>query len=98
MPTPPIAQLCHYSDLSTIPLLDSDRLGQVTREVDIQSFKNCKPVRNELQGNHVQQTLEAIDSLGNFDLLSLRGLELVVSGVADDNRLATTGNDYMDTD
>lgn len=73
--------------------LDSDRLGKVTREVYVEALENGKPVGNELQGNDVQNALEDINSLGDLNLLGLRGLELLITTVADDNGLAATSND-----
>ena len=73
-------------------LLDSNRLGQVTGEVDVQTLHDSEPVGNELQRNDVQETLQAVDGLGNLDLLRQVGLELFITGVADNDRLATTCN------
>ena len=75
-------------------LLDGDRLGEVAREVHIETLKNSEPVGNKLKRNDVQKTLEAVDRLGDLNLLSLRSLELFIIGVADDNGLATTSNDW----
>jgi hypothetical protein len=75
-------------------LLDSDRLGQVTREVDVETLQNSQPVGDELQRDDVQDTLQAVDRLGDLDTLSIGGLELLVVGVADDNGLAASGNDW----
>lgn len=76
------------------PLLDGNRLGQVARKVDVQALHHCKPVGDELQRDDVENTLQDIDGLRDLNRLGLRGLELRVAGVADDDRLATTGNDY----
>ena len=75
------------------PLLDRDRLGKVTREVNVQALEDSQPVGNELQGNDVEDTLKAVDGLGDLNLLGLRGLELLISRVADDNGLAAASND-----
>jgi hypothetical protein len=74
-------------------LLDRDRFGQVTREVDIQSFSNRKPVGNQLQRDDVQQALKEVHSLGHFDALGFGGWEFRVVLVADDNRSTSTGDD-----
>jgi len=47
-----------------------------------------------LERDDVQETLQAVDSLGDFDLLSLTSLELLIVGIADDNWLARTSNDW----
>lgn len=73
-------------------LLDSHRLGKVAGEVHVETFTHGKPVSDQLQGNDVEQTLEAVDSLGHFDLFRLRGGEFGVIVVADDNRTAATSN------
>ncbi len=39
---------------SIIPLLHSDRLGQIPREVDVETLAHGEPVRDELQGDDVQ--------------------------------------------
>lgn len=75
------------------PLLDGDRLGKVAREVDVETLQDGEPVGNQLEGDDVQETLENVDRLGDLDLQSLAGLELVVARVADDNGLAITSND-----
>jgi hypothetical protein len=77
-----------------LSLLDGDRLGQVAREIDVQALKNSEPVGNELERDDVEETLEGVDGLGDLDLLSLRGLELLIVRVADDNGLAATSNDW----
>lgn len=75
-------------------LLDSDRLGQVTREIDVESLHNSKPVSDQLQRNDIEDTLEGVDRLGDLNLLSLASLELLVTRVADDNGLSAASNDY----
>ena len=52
-------------------LLDCHRLGQVTGEVDIESFLDSKPVGDELEWNNVKQTLENVDGLWDLDLLGV---------------------------
>lgn len=81
--------------LSQGALLDGNRLRQIAREIDVQALHDGKPVGNELQGNDVENALEGIDRLGDLNLLRLVvGLELLIAGVADDDRPATTGSDY----
>lgn len=81
---------------SVVPiLLDRDRLGQVSGEVNVQTLPNGKPVRNQLQRNYVQQTLETIYGLRHNDLLSLRSRKLGVILVADDDGATTAGDDCM---
>lgn len=74
-------------------LLDRHRLSQVTGEVNVQTLPNGEPVRDKLQGNYIQQTLETIHGLRHNNLLSLRSREFGVILVADDDRATTTGND-----
>lgn len=81
------------SSLQGYPLLDSHRLGQVPREVDVQTRTDGQPVGNQLQRNDVQQTLQAVDRLRHFDLLRLRSRELRVILVANDNWPTATSND-----
>ena len=81
---------------SRSPLLDGNRLGKVAREVDVETLQDGKPVGNELERNDVQETLENVDGLGNLDLQSLAGIELLVTRVADDDGFAITGNDYQE--
>lgn len=78
---------CEYT------LLNSDRLGQVAREIDVETLHDSQPVGDELQGNDVEDALEHVDGVGYLDLLSLGGLELLVAWVADDDGLATTSDD-----
>lgn len=74
-------------------LLDSHRLGQVAREIHVEALEDSEPVGDELQRNDVEETLEAVHSLGDLNLLGLGCLKLLVAGVADDNGLAASGND-----
>lgn len=76
-------------------LLHSNTLSQISWEVDIQSLGDGKPIGHELERNDIQETLKTIDSLGNFDLFRLTLLELLVIGIADDNRLAGTCDDLL---
>lgn len=69
-------------------LFYGDGLSQVTREVHVQALSNREPVGHQLQGDDVEETLETVDGLGDLDLLGLARLELLVVGVADDDRLA----------
>lgn len=75
-------------------LLHGHRLGQVTREINIETRADGKPIGNELQRNNIEKTLEAIGSLGDFDFLSLSRREFGIIVVADDNRTTSSGNDY----
>lgn len=76
-------------------LLDGDRLGQVTREVNVETLENSEPVGNELERNDVEETLEDVNCLGDLDLLGLGSLELLIVGVADDDGLTTTSNNLL---
>ncbi|CAF3449092.1 unnamed protein product [Fusarium graminearum] len=76
-------------------LLDGDRLGQVTREVNVETLENSEPVGNELERNDVEETLEDVNGLGDLDLLGLGSLELLIVGVADDDGLTTTSNNLL---
>jgi hypothetical protein len=75
------------------PLLHRDGLCQVTREIDVQALSNCKPVGHQLERDHVQETLQAIDGLGDLNFLGLTSLEFLVVGIADNNGSASTSND-----
>jgi hypothetical protein len=83
------------SQTTVTSLLDSDRLGQVTREINVETLKNGKPVGNELKRDDVEETLKNVDGLGDLDLLSLGRLELLIVGVADDDGLTTTSNNLL---
>jgi len=72
---------------------NSHRLGQVAREVHIKTFHDGEPVSDELQRNDVQDALQAVHRLGNLNLLSLAGLELLIALVANNNRLAAASDD-----
>lgn len=79
----------------SIVLLDSDRLGQVPWEVNIQPLGHSKPIGHELQGNYVEQTLKSIESAGDLDPVGLVSRELGVIGVTDDYGPAVTGNNLV---
>lgn len=76
-------------------LLHGHRLGQVTREVNIETRADSKPISNELQRDNIEKTLEAVGSLGDFDLLGLSRREFRIVVVADDNRTTSSGDDYL---
>ena len=46
-----------------------------------------------MQGDDVQETLQTVHRLGNLDLLGLASLEFLITGIADDDWLAVTGDD-----
>ncbi len=79
----------------TIPLLHGDRLGQISREINIQALGNCEPVCHQLERNNVQKTLQAVNGLGYLDFLGLASLELFIARIADNNRSASTSNNCM---
>ncbi|KAI6754186.1 hypothetical protein HG530_012700 [Fusarium avenaceum] len=83
------------SQTTVTSLLDSDRLGQVTREINVETLKNGEPVGNELKRDDVEETLKNVDGLGDLDLLGLGRLELLIVGVADDDGLTTTSNNLL---
>ncbi len=68
-------------------LLDSDRLGKVTWEVDVDARRCGKVVRKELERDDSQQTLETVDGAGHTDGLHTL-LDVLVVVVANDDRLA----------
>jgi hypothetical protein len=92
-------QLVHPRDACSIIykqlLLDSDRLGQVTGHIDVDSLGNGHPVGHELQRNDIDQTLQAVDIAGNLDLVSLVTWELGVVLVANDDGPSAAGNDLL---
>jgi len=76
-------------------LLDSDTLGQVSGEVDVQALSNGQPVGHELKRNDVEQTLQNINGLGNLNLVGLVTRELAVALAANDNGAALASNDLL---
>jgi hypothetical protein len=76
-------------------LFDSDTLGQVSGEINIQSFSNGKPVGHQLQWNHVDETLQAINVLRNLDLVNLIAQEFRICSVANDDWSAFTSMNLL---
>ena len=76
-------------------LLDSDRLGQVPGEVDVQALSNGEPVGHELERDDVEQTLEELVGVRNLDLVGLLAGELLVVLVADDDGATLAGDDLL---
>lgn len=76
-------------------LLDSDRLGQVPGEIDVEALADREPVGHELQRNDVEETLEGINSLRDLDLLDLVGREFWVVLVADDDGVTLASDDLL---
>ena len=75
------------------PLLYSDRLGQVPGEIDIETFTNGKPIRDELQRNNIEEALQTVHCLRNLDFLCLLGRKFGVVRIADDNWTTATRDD-----
>lgn len=48
-----------------------------------------------MQGDDVQEALETVDCLGDFDFLGLAGVEFFVGRVADYDWLAVAGDDFL---
>lgn len=78
-----------------LSLLDGNRLGQVPREIDVQALTHGKPISHQLQRDHVDETLEAIDRARDLNPLCLVGRELGLTDVADDNGLALASDDLL---
>ncbi|KXT02277.1 hypothetical protein AC579_8322 [Pseudocercospora musae] len=76
-------------------LLDSDRFGQISWEVDVQAFSDSQPVGHELEWDDVEETLEDVDGVWDFDLVGLVAWELLVVGVADDDWASLACNDLL---
>jgi hypothetical protein len=76
-------------------LLDSDRLGQVPGEVDVEALSNGEPVGHELERDDVEQTLEELVGVRNLDFVGLLARELLVVLVADDDGTALASNDLL---
>lgn len=91
---PCIRTVLSSSNADYLRLLDSDRLGQVAREINVETLGHSQPVGHQLERNNVEQTLQNIAGLGNLDTLSLISREFGVTSVADDNRSARSSNDY----
>jgi len=92
----PIMNLSKQTDRHCQPnqaLLHSHRLGEISREIDIESFANSQPVGDELERDDVQETLKTVDRLGDLNLLRFLGGEFAIIWVADDDRSSTTSND-----
>ena len=75
-------------------LLDSHGFSQISREIYIETFPNGEPVGNELQRDHIEQTLKTINRLGDLNLLRLFGREFFVVRIANDNGSTGSGDDY----
>lgn len=76
-------------------LFHSDRLCQISWEVNVNACCTCQMVWNKLQGNDVQETLQTIDRFWDLNLLSQTSLEFFVVGIADNDWFTWTGNDYF---
>lgn len=74
-------------------LFHRHRLRQVARKIYVKTFAHGEPVRYELQGNHIEESLKAVDGLGNLDFLGFLCREFLVVGIADYNGSAASGND-----
>jgi hypothetical protein len=76
-------------------LLNSNRLGQVPGEVDVQALSNSNPVGHELERNDIEQTLEKLVSVRDLNLVGLLAGELHVVLVADDNGTSLASDDLL---
>ncbi len=73
-----------HLSLTFLYLFDSDRLGQVAGTVDVAAAEDGDVVREQLHGNHRQDSLEAVDSVRHFDELRGVFLRLQIALLADD--------------
>lgn len=76
-------------------LLDSDGLGEVSGEINIDALEDSKVVREELERDDVDQTLQAVDGLGDTDGLVVLD-EAVITAVANDDGLTLAGRDLLE--
>lgn len=79
---------------SIVPLFNSDTLGQVSWEIDVEALGNGHPVGHELERNDVEKTLETVDGSWDFDSFDFVGWELCLALVADDDWTTSTCDDY----
>ena len=74
----------------------SDRKNRsLPRVINIRALRNSQPVSHELERDDVVQALEDIDCGRHLNLLGFAGWELWVVLVADNDGLATTGDDLL---
>lgn len=73
-------------------LLHRHRFGQVSWEIHVEPFADSKPVGDQLERNHVQQTLQAIYRLGYLNSVRFLSGELRVVRIAEDNWAAFAGD------
>ena len=66
--------------------------AQIPREVDVETVPDREVVAEQLHGDDVEQTLQAVDRARHADRLASPGDTLVVL-VADDDRLRLAGRD-----
>jgi len=90
--------LCQIPTTSKLVLFKNIQIARnrsLPRVIDIRALRNSQPVSHKLERDDVVQALEDIDCRGHLDLLSLARWELGVVLVADNDGLATTGNDLL---
>jgi hypothetical protein len=80
----------HISD--TLSPTYQTRDSQVPREIDVKSILDGQVVTEQLQRNHVQQSLQAVYSFGYADRLNGFGDTFIIL-VAKDDRLRFAGGD-----
>lgn len=73
-------------------LLDSDRLGQVSREVDVTPIPDSEVIAEELERDDVQQTLQTVHRLGNTDRPRV-GRDRLITLIAQNDRRSLPGGD-----
>ena len=67
-------------------LFDSNRFGQVPWTVNIAASEDSQVVGQQLHGDHCEDALQNINSLGNFDVAIRETHGLLVSFFTNDNR------------
>ena len=88
-------KLVVLSSLLSLSLFYCNRLGQVSGEIDVESFTHSEPVGNKLERNDIQQALKTVYRLWDFYLLRLLRRKLAIVGITDDNWPSTTGDDCI---
>ena len=74
-------------------LFDSNRFGQVPWTVNIAASEDSQVVGQQLHGDHCEDALQNINSLGNFDVSIRETHGLLVSLFTNDNRSTFSSSD-----
>jgi hypothetical protein len=78
-------------------LLDSDRLCQISWEIDIDTSSYCNMIRKQLERDDVEETLKGIDCSWNTNNLATGIGYALIAFIGNNDRLSLACSDLLES-